>query len=52
MHAIAYREVEVAVRRQHPPPSRTWYLITLEKLEWKPNPMWVHEGSSQLNLGF
>jgi hypothetical protein len=53
VHAIAYRGAEVTVKADNIPRlPGTWYLITLEKLEWKPNPMWVHEGSSQLNLGY
>jgi hypothetical protein len=53
VHAIAYRGVEVSVTADNiPDRPGTWYLITLEQLEWKRNPMWVHEGDSHLNLGF
>jgi hypothetical protein len=55
VHAIAYRGAEVKANSANPnAPDQpgTWYLITLKELEWKRNPMWIHEDDSQLNLGY
>jgi hypothetical protein len=55
MHAIGYRRVEVKAlvgNANAPEKAGTWYLITLKELEWKRNPMWIHEDDSRLNLGY
>jgi hypothetical protein len=53
VHAIAYRGAEVATPADNAPAlPGTWYLITLQELEWKRNPMWIHEDESRLNLGY
>jgi hypothetical protein len=53
VHAIGYRGVDVEGNVENAPNQPgTWYLITLQQLEWKRNPMWIHEGDSRLNLGF
>ena len=55
VHAIAYRGVEVDANSANPnAPDQpgTWYLITLKRLEWRPNPMWIHEEDSRLNLDY
>ena len=55
VHAIAYRGAEVKANSANPNgPDQpgTWYLITLRELEWKRNPMWIHEEDSRLNLGY
>jgi hypothetical protein len=53
VHAIGYRGAEVDVKSDNAPDQPgTWYLITLHELEWKHNPMWIHEEDSRLNLGY
>jgi hypothetical protein len=55
VHAIGYRGVEVDANPANsnaPDKPGTWYLITLKELEWKRNPMWIHEDDSRLNLGY
>ena len=53
VHAIGYRGAEVDVKADNAPDQPgTWYLITLHELEWKRNPMWIHEEDSRLNLGY
>jgi hypothetical protein len=53
VHAIAYRETDAdAMADNAPDQPGTWYLITLHELEWKRNPMWIHEEDSRLNLGY
>jgi hypothetical protein len=53
VHAIGFRQTEVDVKADNTPEKPgTWFLITLKELSWMPNPMWIHEGSSNLDLGY
>ena len=53
MHAIAHRDVDAKVPAGNSPDrAGTWYLISLDSLSWSKNPVWVHEGDGNLDLGY
>jgi hypothetical protein len=53
VHAIGHRDVDVKVASGNAPDKAgTWYLITLKELSWSKNPLWIHEGDGNLDLGY